>query len=181
MFLLAGVLWGFAFACPLKGQVKDPAVVKTAFLCNFVKFTDWPAEAFQKPDSPLVIGVLGTDPLGSRLDNATREMTVHGRRIVVRRFASVPAPGECHVLFAGEGGIKRLGEIVSALGQAPVLVVGDEKGFAEQGGTIGLVESQGSLRFEVNLGAANTGGLKLGSGLLKLADKVYKTTPRGKT
>jgi hypothetical protein len=33
--------------------------VKAAFVYNFAQFTQWPPEAFESADSPLVIGVLG--------------------------------------------------------------------------------------------------------------------------
>src|SRR5689334_4250328 len=33
--------------------------VKAAFLYNFTKFVEWPSEAFQYPDSPIVIGTIG--------------------------------------------------------------------------------------------------------------------------
>ena len=42
--------------------------IKAAFLYNFAKLTDWPANAFSTTQSPLVIGVLGRDPFGALLD-----------------------------------------------------------------------------------------------------------------
>jgi len=47
-------------------------VVKAGFLFNFAKYVEWPADAFDKPDSPISIGIVGADPFGEDLDRALR-------------------------------------------------------------------------------------------------------------
>jgi hypothetical protein len=41
--------------------------VKAAYLFNFLKFMEWPAEAFVDPHAPIVIGIVGDDPFGDAL------------------------------------------------------------------------------------------------------------------
>src|SRR5271163_1246273 len=54
-----------------RGQtVSHEYPLKAVFLLNFAQFTDWPTNAFDQPDSPLVIGVWGNDPFGAVLDDA---------------------------------------------------------------------------------------------------------------
>ncbi len=113
--------------------------------------------------------------MGTRLDSAAKTAEVRGRRVVVRRFLIPPSPGECHLLFVGNDYARRLPELLGHLGKSPILLVGDTKGFASDGGAIGFVEKDGAIHFEVNLGSADHTGIKLGTGLLKLADKVYKS------
>jgi hypothetical protein len=161
-------------------QAKDPFLVKAAFLGNFAKYAEWPASAFRDSKGPLVIGVIGDDPFGPRLDTTVKGMEIHGHPVVVRRFGSMPSPGECHLLFAGAEAARRLPELVAASTAGAVLLVGERRGFAEEGGMIGFVERDGAIHFEVNLASANAAGLKLNSGLLKLADQVYKTAPKTK-
>src|SRR5579862_1041164 len=36
--------------------------LKLAFLYNFTKFVEWPADAFRSPDAPLAICIVGHDP-----------------------------------------------------------------------------------------------------------------------
>src|SRR5258708_29157548 len=43
-------------------------LIKADFIYNFAKFVEWPAAAFAQPDSPIVIGILGTDPFGNIID-----------------------------------------------------------------------------------------------------------------
>ena len=38
--------------------------VKAVYLVKFIEFVNWPESAFPAVDSPIVIGVLGTDPFG---------------------------------------------------------------------------------------------------------------------
>lgn len=159
---------------PVRGQAKDPFVVKAAFLCNFAKFTEWPAEAFSDAKAPFVIGVLGEDPFGSKLDAAIKGLELHGRPVVIRRFAGIPAPKEAHLLFVGADFVRKLEQLESELRGSRTLIVGDARTFAQEGGMIAFVERDGAIHFEVNLASADTAGLKLNSGLLKLADHVYK-------
>ena len=165
------------------GQGKDPFAVKAAFLCNFTKFAEWPAQAFADAESPLVVAIYGEDPFGAKLDAAASGLTVHGRKLQIRRLKDPPRQGECHLLFVGrptkEAPLK-LDEIQALLLQQPILTVGDQKNFAADGGCIGFVESGGAIHFQVNLAASDLSGVKLNSGLLKLADNVFKTLPRNK-
>jgi hypothetical protein len=62
--------------------------VKAAFLLNFVKFIEWPSEAFQNKQAPVTLRVFGHDPFGSALDDILRGRTVNNRAVVVRRINS---------------------------------------------------------------------------------------------
>src|SRR5438105_3630698 len=60
--------------------------IKAAMLYNFAKFVDWPVAALGEAGAPFVIGILGRDPFGTRLDAALRDKLVNGRHMVVRRL-----------------------------------------------------------------------------------------------
>jgi hypothetical protein len=57
--------------------------VKAAYLFNFAKFVEWPAEAFPSADAPLQICVLGQDPFGREFEQIILDKTVNGHRIEV--------------------------------------------------------------------------------------------------
>src|SRR5256885_17263846 len=61
-------------------------LIKAGFIYNFAKFVEWPSAAFAQPDSPIVIGVLGTDPFGNVLDRLVQDKKIGQRRFVVRRY-----------------------------------------------------------------------------------------------
>src|SRR5438552_8994368 len=57
---------GSAAQAPTEDQVK------AVFVFNFSHFVEWPPQAFAVPTEPFVIGVLGSDAFGDRLDEAVR-------------------------------------------------------------------------------------------------------------
>lgn len=58
--------------------------VKAAFLYNFGKFVEWPANDFASTNAPLVIGVYGEDPFGNDLAEVVRGKNINGHPVVTR-------------------------------------------------------------------------------------------------
>lgn len=146
--------------------------VKAAFLFNFSQFVDWPDMAFADAQSPLVIGVLGTDPFGNALDEIVRGETVKGRPLEVRRFRSVGEMDTCHILFIDRSEQRRFAEILAGLKGRSILTVGDFEDFAESGGVIRFVSAGNKIRLRINLDAARAANLTISSKLLRPATIV---------
>ena len=72
--------------------------IRAAFLYNFAKFVEWPAEVFRDSNSTLVLGVLGENPFGPALESI-RGKTVRGRTLAIRKFESLRDLDHCHILF----------------------------------------------------------------------------------
>src|SRR6185295_1439245 len=70
--------------------------VKAAFIINFPKYVDWPAEAFADPNSPIVIVILGEAKVTEEIQKIITGRTVNGREIVLKRLGSGEEPGVCH-------------------------------------------------------------------------------------
>jgi len=144
--------------------------VKAAFLYHFAHFVDWSAP---RPDPAAVtIGVLGKDPFGDLLDNAVVGKTVSGRRVTIRRFASIEALQPCDILFISSSEASRLPQVLSRVGKWSVLTVGEADRFARRGGMIGFFYEDSRVRLEVNVGAADAAGLRISSKLLSVARLV---------
>src|SRR5207302_9583377 len=79
---------GTPLAYPQIGDAPDSSeyLIKAGFIYNFAKFVEWPSAAFAQPDSPILIGVLGTDPFGSVLDRLVQDKKIGQRGFVVRRY-----------------------------------------------------------------------------------------------
>src|SRR5690349_11025382 len=73
--------------------------VKAAFLFNFAKFVEWPADAFSSPDAPLQICVWGADPFGRDFEQLVADKAVNGHRIEVVHPEGVPQARACQILF----------------------------------------------------------------------------------
>ena len=72
------------FCLPLNSAEIEPSrefQVKAVFLYSFAQFVEWPADAFESPQSPLIIGILGLDPFGETLDEMVRGESVNVFRL----------------------------------------------------------------------------------------------------
>jgi len=146
--------------------------VKAAFLYKFLLFVEFPEDAFEEEDSPIVIGVLGAESIGKLVAQLVREETVQGRPLKVERYDSVdtlPEPGACHVLFIGAAMKRQVPDVLKKLAKSSTMTVGETEGFARQGGQFNFYEEKGKARFEINPGAAKRAGIRLDPKLLNLA------------
>ena len=147
-------------------------LIKAGFIFNFAKFVDWPPGTFAQPDSPIVIGILGTDPFGAIIDQIVQDKKIGGRGFVVKRLkwgTDLKDLKECKILFVGASERVHIDELVQIVRGLPILTVGETPGFAEHGGVIRLVLEDNRVRFEVNVDAARQAGLTISSRLLTLA------------
>jgi hypothetical protein len=157
-------VWAFAADERLEYQVK------AAFLLNFTKFIEWPSSAFDSPDSPIAICILGDDPFGKALDQIVAGEVVAGRKIVVQRIKRVPPPKSCQELFVYKQE-KAVLKSLPAVGPG-ILTIGEGESFVRDGGMIAFVVENRRVRFGINGAAAASAGLKLSSKLLNVAKSV---------
>jgi YfiR/HmsC-like len=152
--------------------------VKAAYLYNFGKFVTWPSDRAATSEV-FYICVLGKDPFGSVLDETVNGERIDGKKIGVLRISRVQEAGSCNILFVSSSEEKRLPTIILEAQRVHVLTVSDIPHFAERGGTIGLVNHEDRIRFEVNRTRAEECHLGLSSELLKVAVKVIGGKPAG--
>ncbi|HWM90554.1 MAG TPA: YfiR family protein [Thermoanaerobaculia bacterium] len=143
--------------------------LKAAFLYNFVKFVEWPEDAFDGERAPVAICVFGEDPFGRTLDAVIQGERVGERRLVVQRPDSLDDLKDCHVLFVSRSERERMREVLDEVEGRPVLTVSDTDGFLRAGGVINFVPEGSKVRFRINPEAAERGGLRISSKLLRLA------------
>jgi hypothetical protein len=153
--------------------------VKAAFLFNFAKFVEWPADAFASSDAPLQICVLGQDPFGHDFEQTIEEKTVNGHRLEIIHPSGLPQARACQIIFVAASEGPRLREILRDLRGAGVLTVGDAAGFARMGGIINFVLDDSRVRFEINLQAAERAHLKLSARLLTVAKLIVSDEETG--
>ncbi len=151
--------------------------LKAVFLLNFAHFTDWPTNAFDQPDSPLIIGVLGEDPFGRVLDDAVRNETVNGRKFVVERYRRVEDLKPCHILFISQAETRRLDKIVAAVNGKSILTVSDIEDSAYRGLCVRLITENNKLRLRINTDSLKAANLVVSSKLLRVAETVPPKTP----
>jgi YfiR/HmsC-like len=143
--------------------------IKAAFLLNFARFVEWPPAEFASPNDPIVLGVFGTDPFGAALDQITAGKKINGRPLAIRRITDLSGLRACQLVFVPASDARRLEDVVAAVGNRGVLIVGESKGFTGRGGMINFVLRDNHVRFEVNPAAAARAGIKVSSKMLQLA------------
>jgi hypothetical protein len=162
-------------AAPL-GAAPEPRAaeyeVKAAYLYNFAKFVEWPAASGR---DTFVLGILGRDPFGPLLDAVMAGKNVSGRRLTIRRFASVEEVEGVDMLFIASSESARVGEVLKRVEGVPTLTVGETDGFVGRGGMLGFRVMDEVVRFDVDLDQSSRAGLKVSSQLVRVARKVIST------
>ena len=163
------VLLCLFFAVTVKAQVAREYQVKAAFLFNFGQFVEWPPSSFTATNTPFVIGILGSDPFGSFIDETVAGEKVSGHPIIVQRYTDVKEIRNCHVLFINQ---PYSSEIANFLNNRSILTVSDENDFAKNGGMIRFSTQKNKIRLQINPSAAKAAKLTISSKLLRLAEIV---------
>lgn len=154
-------------------QIASGADVKAAFLLNFAKFVEWPSAGANT--EPLVIGVLGNDDLADSLRDIAQSRKGAGRPTSVKRVTQRDDLTRLHILFVAAADSGQIARVIKDIGSASVLTVSDADRFCLLGGIIQFLTEDDRVRFDINLDAAEAGGLVINSKLLALARAVRST------
>ncbi len=142
--------------------------VQTIFIYNFTKYVQWPGE-YNIGD--FVIGVLGETKLDEELKKMAVAKTVNGRKIVIKKYASInEVDKKCHILFLAAESSDLLNSVIQKTRGTSTLVVTEKNGSTKFGSLINFVSDKtGKPRFEMNLGAFEKSRLKYDSKLKSVA------------
>jgi hypothetical protein len=162
--LLISPFWGAVIA-----QTSDQeSNLKAAFIYNFTKYIDW---GKYNDKREFVIGVLGDSPIANSLEQIAKDNTVNDKPIVVHTFDRPSQAADCDILFISRNSRYPLSSILPRVRKG-VLTISEQPGYAEEGTAFNFIIVNNKLKFEANLKAISTSGLKAGSQLLKLAKIV---------
>jgi hypothetical protein len=151
-------------------DVTEPSL-KAAFIYNFAKFTEWPADVLPG-SAPFNACVLGDAAIEDALERSVKGRQLSGRAIKVSR-AQLDGPlRSCHLLYVSGVTPAQIAAIVLTVGGAPVLTISDADDFMRVGIAHVFVEN-GKMRFNLNLELAKRSRLQLSSKLLALAARVH--------
>jgi hypothetical protein len=157
----------FAGVAPAQTRQQE-ANLKAAFIYNFTTYIDWD---INNDENNFIIGVIGSSPIISSLDEIAKTNTVNNKKIVIKIFNKPEDIKFCHILFIAENNSYSLQSILDKVGKG-TLTISEETGFAKQGTAFNFVILDNKLKFEANLKSIYQAGLKAGSQLLKLAKIV---------
>jgi hypothetical protein len=156
-------------------KASDWRQTQVKIIYNLSKFVTWPDTVFANAESPFNFCLLGADRFQIALE-ALINRSLRGRPIRFYAFAESAAiqSQNCQVLFISQSLEKQLSSILSQLDNMPILTVSDMANFAQQGGIIGLIPTEGRVHFEINLDAAGNQQLSIRAPLLQMASIVQR-------
>jgi hypothetical protein len=173
------LLWGALLAGDAGLDRQAPEYeVKAHLLYNLSTTTafTWPDSAFEKKESPFVLGILGSDPFGEEIDLACKGRSAQDRPIVIRRFKTLDSLETCHLLFISRSEKTNVARILAKVRGKPTLTVGEVDGFPAAGGAINFYVEESRVRFEINPKAAKRSGLTIRAKLLELG-RIAEESP----
>jgi len=130
------------------------------YLAHNVAFSE---RAFATANSPLVIGVLGTNPFGKTLENLCAGESVGSHPIEIRNLRRGSSIANCHIVFVCSSEASRASRVIAAAAGKPILLVGEFNNFASVGGHLNYLFVNGAMRVEYNTAAAAQSSLKIPS------------------
>lgn len=152
-----------AFAAP-----DSEPQLEAAYLVNFMKYVDWPANN----RSTATICLFGRDTLSSFL-LAYEGRTVGGKELRIRRANSPDDMANCQLVYIPDIEEARIGVVLRWIQNMPILAASNSDGFARAGGGIELIRGTGRVQFIVNADALSRNGLSPSSQMLRLAQRVF--------
>lgn len=175
LLLIIGLGFCLAITQPAWAQLEEQQV-KAAILYNFAKFVTWPEDSFAHAEAPLVIAILGDDPLHGKIDRLAGKK-IGNRAIAIRHFSRSELKWrkkDCHILYVATSERKQLDAILATVAAAPVLTVSDLADFGRKGGALNFEKRAPHIRFAINLDATGQAGLKVSAKLFPLASTIIK-------
>jgi YfiR/HmsC-like len=145
--------------------------LKAAFIYNVLRFSEWPAD--QIKDGSVTLCILGRDPFSGATDTI-RGRQVQGRELQIKRVGSIDEGVRCNALFVSASEEHRLGQVIAAASNRPVLTFSDIDRFADRGGVVGMFLVDDKLRFDINIAVLRAVSLRINAQVLKLAQRVLE-------
>lgn len=145
--------------------------VKAAYIFNFAKFIDWPANAHI--GDTLTLAIYNHDPFGVILENTMIGRRAKGKAWKIIRTDKIDKLAQCNIVFISDIELYEILKIIEKLKDKPVITVGDEIiDFCELGGMINFTPQFSEQQFEINNDIAKSTGILISPKLLLLAKLV---------
>lgn len=155
---------------PVAAQdVTEPAL-KAAYIYNFAKFTEWPADT-PPGNTPFLFCVAGDAAVGDALIRSVKDRLLDGQPLTVSMLRPGQPLTKCRLLYISAMTSRQAEPLVAGVRDLPVLTISDLEGFSGLGGIASFFFESGQLRFSVNLAAARRAGIRISSRLLVIGKR----------
>ncbi len=157
------LLAGKSFAEPGEPPPVPVTDLKAVLVFGLTKLVIWPDKELPAAETPLRLGVLGRHTFGERLDRLAEKRTPKVRPINIVYAMDAATLRDCQLVFVSQDRRESLATVLAVFRKRPVLVVGEEKGFADNGvgGMVNLLIRGDQPVLQVNQAATEAAGLRL--------------------
>ena len=163
--LMMGLCWTIAMAVmPAPAHAESKTRVKAAMVYNIMRFINFPDD----PRNLRLCGIL-SEPSAADLRTLDGRMVGNARVDVILVSNTSDIGTSCDVIYLDNIAARN----ITTRGRGQVLI-GSARSFAEGGGTVGLINFGGQIRFVINDTAAKRSGISFRAQLLQLAARVIR-------
>jgi hypothetical protein len=141
-------------------------VMHSVFMYSFTRFVMWPPD---ESTGDFEIVVLGDSPILPELQSMSeKKKAPNNRAIHITKIASMSEYKKGHIIYVPVSSASKFQEVVTRIGDAPVLLVTDQAPVASKG-CINFVMKEGKLAFELNQALMGKHKLRASAELSRLA------------
>ncbi|OFX19271.1 MAG: hypothetical protein A2041_06350 [Bacteroidetes bacterium GWA2_31_9b] len=145
--------------------------VQAAFIYNFTKYLEWPAE-YSSGD--FVIGVINSPEMLSKLNAMVAAGKLVGtQKIIIKSYSSINEVSNCHLVYLPSNLSGKLAELISIIKGKSTIIVTSGNGLAQIGSDFNFIILGDKQNFEINKTNIKSKNIVLSSKLEQLAVKVY--------
>ncbi|ATX81247.1 protein of unknown function (DUF4154) [Mariprofundus ferrinatatus] len=153
----------------IKARADD---LKSVYIFNFIRFTEWPENDSGQGDSATTLNILNNDRILEILEAIAAKPAGRQVGLKLQSCKDEACIQGSSVLYIGESEWSGLDPLLKLVDGRPILTISDIPGFAERGGMIEIKYHNEKLTFAVNLQAVERAGLYISAQLLQLGDVV---------
>lgn len=149
--------------------------IKAAYIERFTRFVEWPQELENNNfNDTFKIAVFGNNPFKTSVDELFADVKIKGQNVEIIYTNKLSELTKVNLVFLSSSEKRRIKEVLTEIGEKPILIISDSKGFSKMGIHINMYIDGNHIRYEINQEALEGSGLKVSSLLLASA-KIVKT------
>ncbi len=174
--LVMPVIFLSAYSATASQYSKLEYEVKSAYIFNYLYFTEWLAKPYFHHKDPLIIGIVG-DRFVYRSLESIESKKINDRSIELKPIeASVENIKNCNcqIIFFSHHIEVLSPSILDALHQDSILTIGESQDFSRKGGIINFIVRKNKVKFNINLNSASKAKIKFRSKMLRAAHHVVR-------
>jgi hypothetical protein len=153
---------------PVNAEYYQEYSIRGGFTANLALFTTWPSHQ----EDPLINLCLIGDPVMEDSFANLNGKLIGTKYLQVHYLTRLNNLSECRILYIGEINKNKLLLLLQDIQTLPILTIGEDDTFVQNGGMVALKNVNGSIAMIVNLSAVKKASLNISARVLKLATVI---------